>query len=75
MAAVEVARCTGQVNSCSNFVWQVATAVAAWRLVLCGRFRLLDRFCGFVISNHKSTVILEDTWRQVSSWQSLVLEA
>jgi hypothetical protein len=46
-------------------VLQVHTAVAAWRLVLQGRFRLLDRWCAYVGEHHKAAVILEDTWRQV----------
>lgn len=53
---------------------QVPTAVAAWRLLLCGRFRLLDRFCSFVTTHLKSTVILEDTWRQVLDFSRTVHE-
>lgn len=44
---------------------QVGTALAAWQLVLCGRFRLLERWCSYVSSHHKANVVLEDTWRQV----------
>jgi hypothetical protein len=46
---------------------QVGTALAAWQLVLCGRFRLLERWCSYVSSHHKANVVLEDTWRQVCS--------
>ena len=42
---------------------QVDRAVALWRVVLRGRFRLLDRFCEFVASSPR-LVINEDTWRQ-----------
>ncbi len=42
---------------------QVDRAVALWRVILRGRFRLLDRFCEFVASSPR-LVINEDTWRQ-----------
>ena len=42
---------------------QVDRAVGLWRVILRGRFRLLDRFCHFVESSPR-LVINEDTWRQ-----------
>lgn len=41
-----------------------AVAVHCWQLLLRGRFRLLDKWCKFVVSS-KQAVISEDTWRQV----------
>jgi hypothetical protein len=41
----------------------VDTALAAWPLVLAGRFRLLDKWCAFVAGAHRLG-ITEDTWRQ-----------
>ncbi len=42
-------------------------AVAAWRLVLAGRFRLLERWCTFARGQQVIKVVTEDTWRQVSA--------
>ncbi|KAF6254897.1 Cullin binding-domain-containing protein [Scenedesmus sp. NREL 46B-D3] len=53
---------------------QVSTAVAAWQLVLCGRFRLLERWCSYVSTHHKANVVLEDTWRQVLDFSRTVHE-
>ncbi|WIA36550.1 hypothetical protein OEZ86_007842 [Tetradesmus obliquus] len=53
---------------------QVGTALAAWQLVLCGRFRLLERWCSYVSSHHKANVVLEDTWRQVLDFSRTVHE-
>lgn len=46
-------------------VLQAKVAVAAWQELLRARFRLLDRWCEYVATHHKSPVVLEDTWRQV----------
>lgn len=50
-------------------------AIAAWRELLQGRFRLLDRWCAFMTSNYKQLVVTEDTWTQVRGteqwWQLL----
>ncbi|KAL3695170.1 hypothetical protein R1sor_008821 [Riccia sorocarpa] len=51
----------------------VNTAVAAWRLVLTGRFRLLDQWCAFVLV-HQRHSISEDTWRQVLEFSRSVHE-
>jgi hypothetical protein len=45
---------------------QVPVALAAWRGLLQGRFRLLDRWCSFIASSYKQLVVTEDTWTQVS---------
>lgn len=45
------------------------TAVGAWRLVLAGRFRLLEPWCNFISGHTRTTVVLEDTWRQVPPLQ------
>eukprot|EP00879_Flechtneria_rotunda_P030435 GHRR01033067.1.p1 GENE.GHRR01033067.1~~GHRR01033067.1.p1 ORF type:complete len:297 (+),score=124.65 GHRR01033067.1:203-1093(+) len=52
----------------------VGPAVAAWRLVLAGRFRLLERWCSYVTTHVKASVILEDTWRQVLDFSRTVHE-
>jgi hypothetical protein len=44
---------------------QVPVAIAAWRGLLEGRFRLLDRWCAFMSSHYKQLVVTEDTWTQV----------
>ncbi|KAL7140978.1 hypothetical protein ABFS83_08G023800 [Erythranthe nasuta] len=51
----------------------VSRAVMAWRLVLAGRFRLLNRWCNFVEKNHRHN-ISEDTWRQVLAFSRSVHE-
>ncbi|KAL5582274.1 hypothetical protein UlMin_014716 [Ulmus minor] len=51
----------------------VAKAVAAWRLVLAGRFRLLNQWCNFVEKNPRHN-ISEDTWRQVLAFSRCVHE-
>ncbi|BBN13195.1 hypothetical protein MPTK1_6g01570 [Marchantia polymorpha subsp. ruderalis] len=51
----------------------VNTAVAAWRLSLTGRFRLLDQWCAFVLI-HQRYSISEDTWRQVLEFSRSVHE-
>lgn len=44
---------------------QVPVAIAAWRGLLEGRFRLLDRWCAFMSSHYKQLIVTEDTWTQV----------
>ncbi|KAM7516774.1 hypothetical protein LguiA_006357 [Lonicera macranthoides] len=51
----------------------VSRAVMAWRLVLAGRFRLLDQWCNFVERNQRHN-ISEDTWRQVLAFSRCVHE-
>nr|GMD88735.1 DCN1-like protein 2 isoform X3 [Ipomoea batatas] len=51
----------------------VRRAVMAWRLVLAGRFRLLDQWCDFVEKNQRHN-ISEDTWRQVLAFSRCVHE-
>lgn len=51
----------------------VSRAVTAWRLVLDGRFRLLNEWCNFVEKNQRHN-ISEDTWRQVLSFSRCVHE-
>ncbi|KAL0350882.1 UNVERIFIED_CONTAM: DCN1-like protein [Sesamum radiatum] len=51
----------------------VSRAVMAWRLVLAGRFRLLNEWCDFVEKNHRHN-ISEDTWRQVLAFSRCVHE-
>ena len=41
----------------------VGAALAAWPLLLAGRFRLMDRWCAFVAQAQRLG-ITEDTWRQ-----------
>lgn len=54
-------------SCCDCVYWlQVPVAVAAWRGLLQGRFRLLDRWCSFITSSYKQLVVTEDTWTQVS---------
>lgn len=52
-------------NLLSCALLQVPVAIAAWRGLLEGRFRLLDRWCGFMSSSYKQLVVTEDTWTQV----------
>ncbi|XP_022884112.1 DCN1-like protein 1 isoform X2 [Olea europaea var. sylvestris] len=51
----------------------VSRAVMAWRLILAGRFRLLNQWCNFVESNQRHN-ISEDTWRQVLAFSRCVHE-
>ncbi|MCL7048040.1 hypothetical protein MKW94_017909 [Papaver nudicaule] len=51
----------------------VSRATAAWRLVLAGRFRLLNHWCDFV-EKHKKYNISEDTWQQVLAFSRCVNE-
>ncbi|GFQ02146.1 dcn1-like protein 2, partial [Phtheirospermum japonicum] len=51
----------------------VSRAVMAWRLVLSGRFRLLNQWCIFVEKNQRHN-ISEDTWRQVLAFSRCVHE-
>lgn len=50
---------------CWHHMAQVPVAIAAWRGLLEGRFRLLDRWCTFMSSHYKPLVVTEDTWTQV----------
>ncbi|XP_076883305.1 defective in cullin neddylation protein AAR3-like [Bidens hawaiensis] len=45
----------------------------AWKLVLSGRFRLLNQWCNFVEKNQRHN-ISEDTWRQVLAFSRCVHE-
>ncbi|KAG8659535.1 defective in cullin neddylation protein AAR3 [Manihot esculenta] len=51
----------------------VSKAVTAWRLVLAGRFRLLNQWCDFVEENQRHN-ISEDTWQQVLAFSRCVHE-
>ncbi|XP_022134354.1 uncharacterized protein LOC111006635 [Momordica charantia] len=51
----------------------VHRAVKAWRLVLDGRFRLLNQWCNFVENNQRHN-ISEDTWQQVLAFSRCVHE-
>ncbi|KAL8200681.1 hypothetical protein R6Q57_012020 [Mikania cordata] len=51
----------------------VSRAIMAWKLVLCGRFRLLNQWCSFVEKNQRHN-ISEDTWRQVLAFSRCVHE-
>ncbi|KAL4017566.1 hypothetical protein IC575_021121 [Cucumis melo] len=51
----------------------VSMAVRAWRLVLDGRFRLLNQWCDFVENNQRHN-ISEDTWQQVLAFSRCVHE-
>ncbi|KAG4173614.1 hypothetical protein ERO13_A11G069700v2 [Gossypium hirsutum] len=51
----------------------ISRAVAAWRLVLAGRFRLLDKWCNFV-EEYQRHNISEDTWQQVLAFSRCVHE-
>lgn len=54
---------------------QVNVALEAWKLVLSGRFRLLDRWCEFIQSRSDEIhVISEDQWRQVLDFSRTVHE-
>nr|XP_043606865.1 defective in cullin neddylation protein AAR3-like [Erigeron canadensis] len=51
----------------------VSRAITAWKLVLFGRFRLLNQWCSFVEKNQRHN-ISEDTWRQVLAFSRCVHE-
>ncbi|XP_039047374.1 DCN1-like protein 3 isoform X2 [Hibiscus syriacus] len=51
----------------------VSRAIAAWRLVLTGRFRLLNQWYDFVEKNQRHN-ISEDTWQQVLAFNRCVHE-
>ncbi|XP_057769504.1 defective in cullin neddylation protein AAR3-like [Salvia miltiorrhiza] len=51
----------------------VSRAIMAWRLVLSGRFRLINHWCNFVEKNQRYN-ISEDTWRQVLAFSRCVHE-
>ncbi|KAJ0042859.1 hypothetical protein Pint_19207 [Pistacia integerrima] len=51
----------------------VSRAVTGWRLVLAGRFRLLNQWCDFVEKNQRHN-ISEDTWQQVLAFSRCVHE-
>lgn len=51
----------------------VKKAVGAWRIVLAGRFRLLNQWCDFVEKNQRHN-ISEDSWRQVLAFSRCVHE-
>ncbi|MCD9644263.1 hypothetical protein HAX54_032444 [Datura stramonium] len=51
----------------------ISKAIAAWKIVLAGRFRLLDQWCSFVEKNQRYN-ISEDTWQQVLSFSRSVHE-
>lgn len=51
----------------------VSRAVTAWKLVLNGRFRLLDQWCDFV-EKHQRHNISEDTWQQLLAFSRCVNE-
>ncbi|XP_004304303.1 PREDICTED: defective in cullin neddylation protein 1 [Fragaria vesca subsp. vesca] len=51
----------------------VPMAISAWRIVLAGRFRLLNQWCEFVEKNQRHN-ISEDTWRQVLAFSRCVHE-
>ncbi|XP_008806013.2 uncharacterized protein LOC103718809 isoform X2 [Phoenix dactylifera] len=51
----------------------VHRAITAWRLVLNGRFRLLNQWCNFV-QEYQRHNISEDTWQQVLAFSRCVNE-
>ncbi|MFS7970820.1 putative defective-in-cullin neddylation protein [Helianthus anomalus] len=51
----------------------VSRAIIAWKLVLSGRFRLLNQWCSFVENNQRHN-ISEDTWSQVLAFSRCVHE-
>ncbi|XP_071694060.1 defective in cullin neddylation protein AAR3-like [Rutidosis leptorrhynchoides] len=51
----------------------VSRAIMAWKLVLAGRFRLLNQWCSFVEKNQRHN-ISEDTWVQVLAFSRCVHE-
>ncbi|GIL70323.1 hypothetical protein Vretimale_3444 [Volvox reticuliferus] len=52
---------------------QMNMAVAAWRLILPGRFRLLERWCSFAAAS-SVLVVTQDLWRQVLDFSRTVHE-
>ena len=38
------------------------TALAYWKIVMAGRFKLLDLWCQFLTAHHKKRSIARDTW-------------
>ncbi|GLI58900.1 hypothetical protein VaNZ11_000681 [Volvox africanus] len=52
---------------------QMNVAVAAWRLILPGRFRLLERWCSFAAAS-SVLVVTQDLWRQVLDFSRTVHE-
>lgn len=51
----------------------VRRALTAWRMILRGRFRLLDQWCEFVEKNQKHN-ISEDSWQQLLAFSRHVNE-
>ncbi|KAI3784839.1 hypothetical protein L1987_43945 [Smallanthus sonchifolius] len=51
----------------------VSSAIMAWKLILSGRFRLLNQWCSFIENNQRHN-ISEDTWRQVLAFSRCVHE-
>ncbi|XP_011010654.1 PREDICTED: uncharacterized protein LOC105115464 [Populus euphratica] len=51
----------------------VNKAITAWKLILAGRFRLLNQWCDFVQENQRHN-ISEDTWQQVLAFSRCVHE-
>lgn len=51
----------------------VSRAIMAWKLVLRGRFRLLNQWCSFIEKNQRHN-ISEDTWQQVLAFSCCVHE-
>ncbi|KAL3378728.1 hypothetical protein AABB24_004577 [Solanum stoloniferum] len=51
----------------------ISKAVTGWKIVLAGRFRLLDHWCDFVEINQRYN-ISEDTWQQVLAFSRSVHE-
>ncbi|KAJ4888188.1 Aa_trans domain-containing protein [Raphanus sativus] len=51
----------------------VGRAVTAWKLVLVGRFRLLNHWCDYIEKNQRHN-ITEDTWQQVLVFSRCVHE-
>ncbi|CAI9109148.1 OLC1v1008912C1 [Oldenlandia corymbosa var. corymbosa] len=50
----------------------VSRAINAWRLVLAGKFRLLNQWCNFVGSKSHRHNISEDTWKQVLAFSQII---
>lgn len=51
----------------------ISKAITGWKIVLAGRFRLLDHWCDFVEINQRYN-ISEDTWQQVLAFSRSVHE-
>ncbi|XP_026381272.1 uncharacterized protein LOC113275911 isoform X2 [Papaver somniferum] len=51
----------------------ISKAITAWKLVLSGRFRLLNQWCDFV-EKHQRHNISEDTWHQILAFSRCVHE-